>query len=212
MIFTKDDASKNDVQVEDLMRKYNVHYRACIGALIYLTATRVDISFLVSKLAKFSENPGDKHFAALVHLLRYLRDNTYLGLKYYANPSDAPLSDLLRGAGISTSYPVIGFSDSSWQDDPDTGRSTGCYIVFYQGGPVDHCTHVPTPVAQSSAESEYNAACTGCMSLAHFRVMNSELEGKQPDEVPSDPPLMILDSKAATDMSKNGRDSKQTRY
>ena len=50
------------------------------------------------------------------------------------------------------------------------------------------------------------------MSLAHFRMMNSELEGKQPDEIPSDLPLMILDSKAATDMSKNGRDSKQTRH
>ena len=58
MIFTKNDASKNGVQVKDLMRKYNVHYRACIGALIYLTATRVNISFPVSKLAKFSANPG----------------------------------------------------------------------------------------------------------------------------------------------------------
>ena len=73
---------------------------------------------------------------------------------------------------------------------------------------MDHSTHVPTPVALSSAESEYNSTCTGCMSLAHFRMMNSELEGKPPDEVPSDPPVMILDSKAATDMSKNGRDSK----
>ena len=78
MIFTKDDASKNDVQVKDLMWKYNVHYRACIGALIYLTATRANILFPVSKLAKFSANPGEKHFAGLVHLLRYLRDNTYL--------------------------------------------------------------------------------------------------------------------------------------
>ena len=45
------------------------------------------------------------------------------------------------------------FSDSSWQDCPDTGRSTGAYIIFYQGGIIDHVTHVPVPVAQSSAES-----------------------------------------------------------
>ena len=43
------------------------------------------------------------------------------------------------------------FSDSSWQDCPDTGRITGAYIIFYQGGPIDHGTHVPGPVAQSSA-------------------------------------------------------------
>ena len=52
------------------------------------------------------------------------------------------------------------FSDSSWQYCPDTGRSTGGYIIFYQGGRIYHVTHVPGPVAQSSAESEYNATCT----------------------------------------------------
>ena len=44
------------------------------------------------------------------------------------------------------------FSDSSWQDCPDTDRSIGAYITFYQGGPIDHGTHVPGPVSQSSSE------------------------------------------------------------
>ena len=44
----------------------------------------------------------------------------------------------------------MAFSDSSWQDCPDTGRSTVEYIIFYQGGIIDHCTHVPGPVSQSS--------------------------------------------------------------
>ena len=46
------------------------------------------------------------------------------------------------------------FYDSNWYYLPDTGRIIGSYIVFYQVGPIDHCTHVPDPVAQSSAESE----------------------------------------------------------
>ena len=45
----------------------------------------------------------------------------------------------------------MAFSDSSWQDCPDTGRSTGAYNIFYQGGKIDHGTYVPGPVAQSSA-------------------------------------------------------------
>ena len=28
----------------------------------------------------------------------------------------------------------MAFSDSSWQDCLETGRSTGSYIIFYQGG------------------------------------------------------------------------------
>ena len=84
-------------------------------------------------------------------------DNKTLGLKYYADINDAPVTDILRKANIKTNNHLMDFSDTSWQDCPDTGRSTGAYIIFYQGGTIDHGTHVPGPVAQSSAESEYNA-------------------------------------------------------
>ena len=53
-------------------------------------------------------------------------------------------------ATIRTKNHLMAFSDSSWQDCPETGRSTGSYIIFYQGGPIDYGTHVPGPVAQSS--------------------------------------------------------------
>ena len=62
IIFTKEDVSTSDEQVENLTREYNIHYRACVGSLIYLLSTRVDLSFSVHKLAKFSENPGKVHF------------------------------------------------------------------------------------------------------------------------------------------------------
>ena len=52
---------------------------------------------------------------------------------------------------------------------PDTGRSTGAYMIFYQGGPNEYGTQVTGPVSQSSAESEYNAACTaGMVNCTHF--------------------------------------------
>ena len=54
MIFTKEDVSTSDEQVEKLTREFNIHYRACIGSLIYLLSTRVDLSFAVHKLEKFS--------------------------------------------------------------------------------------------------------------------------------------------------------------
>ena len=111
----------------------------------------MDLSFALHKLAKFSANPGKSHFEGLIHLLIYIRDNTTLGLKYYADLNDTPVTDLLRQANIKTKNHLMAFSDSSWKDCPDTGRSTGSYIIFYRGGPIDHVTHVPGPVAQSSA-------------------------------------------------------------
>ena len=71
-----------------------------------------------------------------------------------------------------------------WKDCPDTGRSTGAYIIFYQDGPIYHGTHGTGPVAQDSAESGYNAACTAGMALAHFRMLINEFLNKDPDIVP----------------------------
>ena len=73
----------------------------------------MDLSFSVNKLAKFSANPGMVHFEVLIHLLRYIRDNKTLGLKYYADLNDAPITDLLRQANIKTKNRLMAFSDSS---------------------------------------------------------------------------------------------------
>ena len=58
----------------------------------------------------------------------YIKDNKTLGLRYYADLNDAPVTDLLRQANIKTENHLMAFSDSSWQDYPDTGRITGSYI------------------------------------------------------------------------------------
>ena len=76
-----------------------------------------------------------------------------MGLKYYADMNDAPVSDLLKQAIIKTENHLMDFSGSSWQDCRDTGRSTGAYIIFYQCYPIDHATHVPGLVSQSGVES-----------------------------------------------------------
>ena len=56
--------------------------------------------------------------------------------------------------------------------------------MFYKGGPIYHFIHVPVPVAQYSAYSEYNAECTTGMALAHFSMLYKKLLNKEPDVVP----------------------------
>ena len=205
MIFTKSDVSTSDDQVEKLIRELNIHYRACIGSLIYMLSTRVDLIFVVHKLEKFSSNPGKVQSKGLVHLSRYISNNKTFCLKYYDDMNDAPLSDLSRQASIKTENQFMDFSDSSWKYCPDTGISTRAYITFYQGVPTDHAIHVPGPVYESSAESDYNAAYTARMYLAHFSMLIHELLNKNPDIVLEEDPLIILDSKSYVFMDKKAK-------
>ena len=101
-----------------------------------------------TSIEKFSAKLGKVHFGGLVHILRYIRENKTLGLNYYSDLKYAPLSELLIQASINNENQLMNFSDSSWKDFPETGRSAGAYIIFYQGGTIDHGTHVPVPGAQ----------------------------------------------------------------
>ena len=126
--------------------------------------------------------------------------------------NDAPVTDLLRQSSIQTGNHLIDFPDYSWQDFPYTEKSTGAYIIFDQSGPIDHGTYVTRPVDQSIAESEYNASCTAGMALAHFRILINELLNKYPDIVPEEAPFIVLNSKYAMCMAKNGKYTKHTRH
>ena len=147
----------------------------------------------------------------MVHLLRHIRDNNTLGLNYYADTNDTPVSDLLRQASIKTDNKLMAFSDSTWKYFPDTGRITVTYIIFYQGGPIDHGTHVPGPFSQSSTESDYNVAHNSGMALANLRMLIHGFLNKDPDIVLEEYTLIILESKSTVFMDENGKDTNHTR-
>ena len=123
------------------------------GILGLSSSTRVDLCFSVHKRVKFSSNSGKVHSESLVHLLRYIRGNKNLGLRYYTKIEDAPVSDLLRQVIIKTENQLMVLYDSICQDSPYTGISTGAYMVCYQSVPIDHFTHILGSFVQSIALS-----------------------------------------------------------
>ena len=104
--------------------------------------------FFSTQAGKVSSNPGKVYLEGLVHLLRYIRVNKNLVLICYAKIEDSPISDLLRQVIINTENQLMVLSDSMCQYCPCTGRITEAYIMLYQGGTINHFTHVSYPVAQ----------------------------------------------------------------
>ena len=50
------------------------------------------------------------------------------------------------------------------------------------------------------------------MALAHFRMLVHELLNEDPEMVPKEAPLVVLDSKSAMCIDKNGKNTKHTRH
>jgi len=117
---------------------------------------------------------------------------------------------MLQNEGLNQNHPFFAFSDSSWDDDVNHGRSTGCYIITYMGGVVDHSSNLPDPVALSSAEAEYNEGCLAMMASSHLRMLLAELEDSTEDSLA--PTNIYFDSRSAIAMGINFRDTKHTRH
>ncbi|GJV83971.1 retrovirus-related pol polyprotein from transposon TNT 1-94 [Tanacetum coccineum] len=68
-----------DAEAEDV----DVHlYRSMIGSLMYLTASRPDIMFVVCACARFQVTPKVSHLHAVKRIFRYLKGQPKLGLWY----------------------------------------------------------------------------------------------------------------------------------
>ena len=103
-----------------------LRYSQIIGSLMYLaSATRLDISFAVSKLSRFVSNSGDDHWRALKRVLRYLKGTVSYGIHY-------------------TRYPGVleGYCDANWISD-----------VMRFTSQVDMCSHLEVALFHGSLAS-----------------------------------------------------------
>ncbi|GJS70922.1 retrovirus-related pol polyprotein from transposon TNT 1-94 [Tanacetum coccineum] len=65
------------------------HYRGMVGTLMYLTASRPDLTFAVCMCARYQANPTEKHLHAIKRIFKYLRGTVNRGLLY---PKDSSIA------------------------------------------------------------------------------------------------------------------------
>ncbi len=99
---------------------------------------------------------------------------------FYSNMMEAPITRMLIAENIQQDHPFFTFSDSLCNDDVDSGRSIGCFVVVYMGGFIVYSSKkFPDLVALSSAEAEYNVGCIAFIASNHLRMLLCEMGGTQ---------------------------------
>ena len=83
-------------------------YRSMIGSLLYLTASRPDISYNVGVCARYQVNPKESHLTALKRILKYVKTTSEFGVWYKKDTSDV----------------LAGYSDVNWAGNVDDRKST----------------------------------------------------------------------------------------
>jgi len=138
---SKEDCPSEEHRNEEMIK----HYQSMVGALMYLSlSTRPDIAHAVNRLSRFLTNPGRNHINAAKHALRYLRENTELGLCYENKHNQGQVN-------------LSVYCDADWANDKDERKSTSGYIIFLNNCPIIWNSKKQKTVALSSAEAEYMA-------------------------------------------------------
>ena len=85
--------------------------------------------------------PRSTHYAAVIHILHYLKGTMFHGLHFSAN----------------SSLELHGFSNSDWAGDPIDRRSTTSICFFLGDSLISWRSKKQSVVALSTAEAEYQA-------------------------------------------------------
>ncbi|GJR98528.1 putative ribonuclease H-like domain-containing protein [Tanacetum coccineum] len=125
----------------------DVHlYRSMIGSLMYLTASRPDITFAVYACARFQVTPKTSHLHAVKRIFRYLKGQPKLGLWY---PRDSP-------------FDLEAFSNNDYVGASLGRKSTTGGCQFLGKRLISWQCKKQTIVANSTIEAEYVAAANCC--------------------------------------------------
>ncbi|KAL2345957.1 hypothetical protein Fmac_007242 [Flemingia macrophylla] len=110
---------KEKFSIEDGAEKVDEKlYRSLIGCLMYLTATRPDITYAVSLLSRYMHCASQIHFKAAKRILRYIKGTICYGVKFQ------PVKD----------FSLYGYSDSDWAGSNDDMKSTSGYCFTFGYG------------------------------------------------------------------------------
>jgi hypothetical protein len=120
--------------------KSHDEYQRKVGSMLFAAiSTRPDISFAVSRLARFNQNHNDFHHEAADRVIKYLYSTKNLCIQYGQDNSGESF---------------ICASDSSFADNTIDRKSSQGYIITLFGGAIGWRANKQNTVTTSSTEAE----------------------------------------------------------
>ena len=120
----------------EIERMRGIPYASAVGSLMYaMLCTRSDICFAVGMVSKYQSKSGEEHWIAVKHILKYLRRTRDYMLVYQ-----------------SESLEPIGYTNSDFQSDIDSKKSTSGYVFIFGGGAISWRSVKQSSIADSTME------------------------------------------------------------
>jgi len=134
-------------------------YRRGIGKLNFLTNTRPDLAFAIQHLSQYMQSPRQPHYNAFIHVLRYIKGQSELGILLHKNAD----------------FTLQAYCDSDWASCLHTRRLVSGYVVFLGESLISWKSKKQGTVSLSSVEAEYRSMRWIVAELSWLSWLLSEL-------------------------------------
>lgn len=133
------------------------HYKQIVGNLMYLTATRPNLMYVVGLISRYVERPTEIHLQAAKRVMRYLKGTINFGILY----SSKGLGELLA------------YTASDYAGDLDDRKSTSGYVFLLGTSAISWSSKKQPVVTLSTTEVEFIAAAScACQGVWLRRILN----------------------------------------
>ncbi|KAB2605263.1 hypothetical protein D8674_004980 [Pyrus ussuriensis x Pyrus communis] len=170
------------VKDEGGVRVDSTFYKQIVGSLMYLTATRPDMTYVVSLISRYMERPTEMHLQAAKRVLRYVKGTIGFGVFYKKGGNEE----------------LLGYMDSDYAGDQDDRKSTSGYVFLMSSGAVSWSSKKQPVVTLSTTEAEFIAAASGACQAIWLRRVLRELGYDQ-----SKATVLFCDNVSTIKLSRN---------
>nr|GEV68347.1 copia protein [Tanacetum cinerariifolium] len=165
-------------------------YHSMIGALMYLTSSRLDIVHATCLCAQYQAKPTEKHLKEVKRIFRYLRGTVNMGLWYSKD----------------SGFELTGFSDVDYTGCKDTFKSASGGAQFLGEKLVSWSLKKQDCTALSTVEAKYVSLFACCAQVLWMRTQLTDY-GFHFDKIP-----IYCDSKSAIAISCNPVQHSRTKH
>ena len=182
--------SQSPTALASIARMKNIPYREAVDSLMYVSmGTCLDITFVMSTVAQFLENPGWEHWEAVKRIFRYLKGTKDLKLVYGGEVKD-----------------LVGFVDADGASQ-DHRRAISGYVFMVDGGAVSWSSKKQELVTLSTTEAEYVAATHAAKEAVWLRRLIAEIF-----PTADAPTVLFGDNKSAIALAHGGQYHARTKH
>ncbi|WJX64416.1 hypothetical protein P8452_49197 [Trifolium repens] len=165
-------------------------YRSMIGSLLYLTASRPDITYVVGVCARYQADPKVSHLTQVKRILKYVNGTSDYGIMYSHCENSI----------------LYGYCDADWAGSAEDRKNTSGGCFFLGTNLISWFSKKQNCVALSTAEAEYIAAGSSCSQLVWMKQMLKEYNVEQ------DALTLYCDNMSAINISKNPVQHSKTKH